>query len=202
MSRIHGKYIIRRRNDQKHYQSIQSYTENLKEDFHGLCGYCGKDMNIIPCPAEKDHLIPESLAEEYGKNELITDYYNLVYACKTCNQKKKKQWPFNHINFINDGNTGYVDPATDEYDNHLEFDSNGKIIAKTSIGQYMYNVFDFKNRLTEVWFRISQIQEQLSEVDSKIQKNNDDTELLKKYWKLKHIVEILLETLKKKKESC
>lgn len=201
MNRIHGVVIIRRRTDQKHYNSIQSYTNSLKEDFHNICGYCGKDMNIISCPAEKDHLIPESLALTYNKPELITDYNNLVYACRTCNQRKKNKWPFNNIDQINDGNTGYADPASDDYDNHLEFDNDGKIIAKTSIGYYMSSVFDFEKRLTEIWFSLSQLFEQVEHIKLLINQNDQDSELYKKYFQLSSDIEKFKKELKRQKEA-
>ena len=39
--RVHGKYIIKRRTglDQREYKK---YEPELREDFHHLCGYCGK----------------------------------------------------------------------------------------------------------------------------------------------------------------
>lgn len=201
MNRIHGNKIIKRRENQKHYASIQSYTESLKQDFYGICGYCGKNMNKIHCPAEKDHLIPESLAKKYGKPSLITDYNNLVYACRTCNQRKKAKWPFNHINYLNDGKKGYSDPASKDYDKHLEFNNDGKIIAKTSVGKYMFEIFDFENRYTESWFFISKMWEQVEEIDLKIEKRNDDLTLYKKYRELRKQIDQLAELLNKQKES-
>ena len=61
MYRVHGDKVIRRTNYRKE-NDIQKYTKILKEDFGNMCGYCGKDFNIIKCPYQKDHLIPEDIA--------------------------------------------------------------------------------------------------------------------------------------------
>lgn len=58
MYRVHGDKIIRRRTNYRKANDIQRYTKILREDFGNMCGYCGKDFNIINCPYQKDHLIP------------------------------------------------------------------------------------------------------------------------------------------------
>lgn len=97
---------------------------------------------------EIDHLIPKKYAKEKEN-----DYNNLVYSCYVCNRKKSDKWPSgdSEVQFI-DGK-GIVDPASDEYDNHLERSENGEIIGKTDVGVYMANeVFKFNERpIREVW---------------------------------------------------
>lgn len=56
MYRVHGDKVIRRRTNYRKENDIQKYTKILKEDFGNMCGYCGKDFNIIKCPYQKDHL--------------------------------------------------------------------------------------------------------------------------------------------------
>lgn len=80
MYRVHGDKVIRRRTNYREENDIQKYTKILKEDFGNMCGYCGKDFNIIKCPYQKDHLIPEDIAKKVGRLDLLTDYNNLVYS--------------------------------------------------------------------------------------------------------------------------
>lgn len=47
MYRVHGDKVIRRRTNYREENDIQKYTKILKEDFGNMCGYCGKDFNII-----------------------------------------------------------------------------------------------------------------------------------------------------------
>lgn len=74
MYRVHGDKIIRRRTNYRKANDIQRYTKILREDFGNMCGYCGKDFNIINCPYQKDHLIPEDIAKKVGRLDLLTDY--------------------------------------------------------------------------------------------------------------------------------
>ena len=88
MYRVHGDKVIRRRTNYRKENDIQKYTKILKEDFGNMCGYCGKDFNIIKCPYQKDHLIPGDIAKKVGRLDLLTDYNNLVYSCRVCNRNK------------------------------------------------------------------------------------------------------------------
>ena len=53
MYRVHGDKIIKRRTNYRKENDIQKYTKILKEDFGNMCGYCGKDFNIIKLEIEK-----------------------------------------------------------------------------------------------------------------------------------------------------
>ena len=113
-----------------------------------MCGYCGKKEKITTKGFEIDHLVPETIAPER-----ITDYYNLVYSCFTCNRKKSKKWPTKDKSVMNDGKVGFVDPATEEFDTHLSRSADGSIEGLTDIGQYMCStVFKFGIRpMKELW---------------------------------------------------
>ena len=63
------------------------YLPELREDFHYMCGYCGKTEKITKNAFEIDHFIPRKYAED-RKN----DYNNLVYSCYVCNRKKSSKW--------------------------------------------------------------------------------------------------------------
>jgi len=165
MYNIHGDKIIRRRKNHPQYITVESYSKILKEDFHNMCGYCGKDFDIIPCEKQKDHLIPKEEAKKHNREELITDYKNLVYSCRVCNRNKWDRWPLNTIDKLNDGTVGYVDPASSEYNKHLKRNLNGEIVACTEVGEYMYGIFNFKNRLTEVWWKMGLIKKNIEEID-------------------------------------
>lgn len=200
MYRVHGDKIIRRRTEYTRQNDIQKYTKILKEDFENMCGYCGKDFNIIKCPYQKDHLIPEYIAKKAGRLDLLTDYNNLVYSCRVCNRNKWHNWPFDNVNQTHDDHVGFVDPAAEEYDKHLERDDSGRIVPKTSVGEYMCEKFNFSNRLTEVWWKLSVISKEITEIDGLLEKEKT-IEGLSQYWELHRQFDNFLEKLKEENES-
>lgn len=196
MYRVHGDKIIRRRTNYRRENDIQKYTKILKEDFGNMCGYCGKDFNIIKCPYQKDHLIPEYIAKKVGRLDLLTDYNNLVYSCRVCNRNKWKKWPFDNVDKIHDDRVGFVDPATDEFDEHLMRDETGRIVPKTQVGDYMYKIFNFSNRLTDVWWKLSVISK---EIDSILEKE-ETVDGLKQYRRLHKQFDSFMENLEEANE--
>lgn len=76
----------------------------------------------------------------------------LVYSCCVCNRKKSSKWPSEDgkIQFLDE--KGFVDPAVEEYDKHMERREDGTIYGKTKKGQYMEEALEFSLRpLKEVW---------------------------------------------------
>jgi uncharacterized protein (TIGR02646 family) len=146
--RVHGEVKITRRDGIASQVNYQKYQNELCEDFHHICGYCGKKEIITTKGFEIDHFVPETIAPERE-----TDYYNLVYSCFTCNRKKSKKWPTKDKSVMNDGKVGFVDPATEEFDLHLHRKPDGSIEGLTDIGRYMCGtVFKFGMRpIRELW---------------------------------------------------
>lgn len=199
MLRVHGDKIIRRRTNYTKQNNIQEYSRILKEDFHNMCGYCGKDFALIPCPSQKDHLIPQDEAKKRGRNDLLTSYENLVFACRVCNRKKWNHWPLDTIEQLNDGEKGFVDPASEEFDQHLGRNEKGELISLSKVGEYMYSIFDFGNRLTDIWWKVIQIVKLMKEIDQMIEKD-ESLESYRKYRILHKEYEHFVYLLKEKKE--
>jgi 5-methylcytosine-specific restriction endonuclease McrA len=197
---VHGDKVIRRRTGYKKQKDIQKYTNILKEDFQNMCGYCGKDLNIIKCPYQKDHLIPEKIAKAVGRYDLLTDYNNLVYSCRVCNRNKWDNWPFDNVDKTHDDKVGFVDPASKEYDEHLMRDEVGRIVPKTQVGSYMCEVLNFSNRLTDIWWKISAIYKEIIEIDGMLEKEKN-IDGLTQYWMLHRQFDNFLGNLKKENES-
>ena len=150
--RVHGKYIIKRRTglDQREYKK---YEPELREDFHHLCGYCGKSEAVTKKGFEIDHFVPQTLSDN-----LTDSYENLVYSCFTCNRKKSSKWPTEDISLPHNGRVGFCDPATDEFDTHLQRDETGRIISCSPVGEYMLKkAFHFDKRPTDVIWKAMQI---------------------------------------------
>lgn len=147
MLRVHGEKIVKRRLSIKEYKDFHRYRPYLKEDFLGICGYCGKDSSIIKEQFEIDHFVPQDID---GSREC--DYKNLVFSCKKCNRAKWNKWPTNDPNKSNDGKEGFVDPASEEYDTHMKRDKDGNIYGDTDVGIYMCKELNFDIRpISSVW---------------------------------------------------
>ena len=157
--RVHGREIIRRRTGLQE-KSYSLYEPELREDFHHLCGYCGKSEDVTKKGFEIDHFVPQKKAAN-----LVNCYDNLVYCCFTCNRKKGSKWPTDDTTIANDGNVGFCDPATEEYDKHLMRDEAGRIVSCSAVGDYMLTkAFQFNKRPTDtVWkaMRIIELKKQL-----------------------------------------
>lgn len=53
-----------------------------------------------------------------------------VLACPKCNLVKSGKWPTEDKNIMHDEEKGFIDPATEEYDKHIERTEEGFIQGK------------------------------------------------------------------------
>ena len=163
--RVHGDRIIRRRSGITKLKKYSEARKILAEDFKNICGYCGKDSHIMHERFHVDHFVPVSLNPEREN-----DYYNLVWACPKCNLIKSNKWPTENKEIANDGNKGFVDPATEEYDKHIERNEQGYICGKTLLGRNICENLNFHIRRTDLYWKIHslyKIQEKLEELFDK-----------------------------------
>lgn len=139
--RVHGMFKIKRR--KLDITDWRAHKPELSEDFFGICGYCGKHFKATLCDSQIEHFIPKKKYPEYENQ-----YSNLILACKVCNNKKRDDWPSKDSlkNITDDSKKGYVDPASDEFDYHLERLSDGNIVGKSEVGKYMAKRFGFSYR--------------------------------------------------------
>ena len=160
--RVHGRHIIERRTGLEQ-RSYAKYEPELREDFYHMCGYCGKSEAVTKKGFEIDHFVPQTLAKD------LTDCYdNLVYSCFTCNRKKGAKWPTENPALAHNGTIGFCDPATEEFDSHLQRDIDGKIISCSAVGEYMLKkAFQFDKRPTEMVWKAMQIIEMKQELRSR-----------------------------------
>ena len=150
--RVHGDKVIRRRPGIPQLKRYEDAKNLLQEDFSGICGYCGKDSRKMYQRFQIDHFVPKSLAPDRE-----TDYYNLVLACAKCNQIKSNQWPTQDVRLPHDGEKGFVDPATEEFDQHLARDESGYIVGLTPLGENICRRMHFDIRRTDLFWKIGQL---------------------------------------------
>lgn len=173
-TRVHDDVTILRRNLQKSFANAKPF---LVEDFHDMCGYCGKHFNEIGAQSQVDHFIP---AKKYP--QLANEYSNFVLCCRVCNRKKWDDWPSGSVEscVTADGLKGYVDPCSEEFDHHLVRNSDGDIIGLTDVGKYMVSKLSFDTRPIKEVFKVHKLCNIIKKL--KLKRDNDS-----------HLADLLLE---------
>lgn len=192
--RVHGEKVISRRKNIETCSDYHDYLPELREDFQHMCGYCGKIEAITKNVFEIDHFIPKKYAKEKEN-----DYNNLVYSCYVCNRKKSDKWPSkdSKIQFVD--SKGIVDPASDDYDSHVERRENGEIYGKSEVGKYMVEeVFKFNLRpIREVW-QLMKLIEKKKQLREKIKANMEKN--IQEYLEMDEMLDVLEDILFENKE--
>lgn len=137
------------------------YRSQLRTDFNQRCGYCDDRDAPRATSFEIDHFVPKKVD---GSRE--TDYTNLVYACRSCNNAKRAKWPTGDKNVANDGTRGWIDPCTEEYDNQFERLSDGRIHPLTQIGTWMYDNLKLWKKQHEILWNCERLEKNINRLYS------------------------------------
>ncbi|MDV3719762.1 HNH endonuclease [Elizabethkingia anophelis] len=166
----------------KYVSKYTQHRDDLKIDFKDRCGYCNDIYIWRFASFEIDHFIPR---KKDKKNFLTikteTDYSNLVYACRSCNNSKSNKWPTNDQSIPHRNDQGFVDPCEDDYNNHFTRLDNGQIKPTTNLGEWIYNNLKFHKPQHEVIWNIEQLDGLIKE--SKLLLNNISDDSLAKVTK-------------------
>jgi hypothetical protein len=134
--------------------NYHDYREQLRLDFWFSCGYCSiTEIEAWGISFEIDHYYPR-----VTHPELISDYENLMYSCKTCNQYKGDYYP-NEREF--EAGNVILRPDRDDPRDHIELE-NEKLLAKTPTGEFniemlylnrkqLQTIRELRKRLFEVY---------------------------------------------------
>ena len=136
MKRIHTIPPKRSIITQKFNYKDKKIKQQLAQDFHMSCGYCGDSHYFVGGinNFHIDHFAPKSLFKELENN-----YQNLVYSCPYCNCSKSNKWVGHTAEEAIIGNKGFIDPCDAIYSEHLYREEDGSIMYKTDLGKYIYN---------------------------------------------------------------
>ena len=153
------KTIPTRSGNVAHQDDYKAYRNQLATDFNHRCGYC--DDRDVPRAAsfEIDHFVPQKVDKSR-----ITDYSNLVYACKSCNNAKRAKWPTGDKTKPNDGKVGWVDPCSNIYDNQFERGIDGKIYPTSELGQWMHDNLKLWKKQHEILWNCEQLEENIDKL--------------------------------------
>jgi hypothetical protein len=110
------------------------YKPQLRIDFEQCCGYCG-DSDRFYGGLHGYHV--EHFAPKSKFPHLETAYPNLIYGCPYCNRGKSNKWIGDDAAVPHNGAEGFVDPCSEEFDDHLDRDGNGNFVALSPVGEFM-----------------------------------------------------------------
>lgn len=138
------------------------HREDLKIDFQNRCGYCNDIDTWRYVWFEIDHFVPQ----HHLKTISTTDYSNLVYSCRSCNNAKRAKWPTGVENKHNFENKGFIDPCNDDYKNQFERQTTGRIIPKTDLGNWMYYAMKLYKPQHEIIWTIDLLDKLIDEIQT------------------------------------
>lgn len=158
----------------------RDHRANLKTDFISRCGYCNSIDNWKTTYFEIDHFIPAKILTI----KTTTDYSNLVYSCRSCNNAKRKKWPTNDENVPNRNNEGFIDPCDTTYKDQFYRDPKGKIMYNTPLGAWMHLELNLFKPQHQIIWNIEEVEKMIEESEALIKKINNpvlETRLLNLY---------------------
>ena len=154
--------------------NYRDYRDSLRADFNNRCGYC----NDLDAPRKEyfeiDHLVPQKIMVKKKNN----DYQNLVYACHSCNNAKRKKWPSGDENVPIVRDEGWIDPCSEEYDKQFSRDDKGNIIPLTPIGKWMFDNLKLYKPQHSILWNLEQIKLMKKRLNEKIPENKDNAPFL------------------------
>lgn len=192
-------FTPKRQNITRKVADYKNHRSDLKNDFKERCGYCNDIYVWRFASFEIDHFIPRKKDKKpFLTIKSETDYTNLVYACKSCNNSKSNKWPTNDENLHNQDDIGFIDPCDENY--NLQFDrlDNGQIKAITSLGSWMFKELKLYKPQHEFIWNLEELKKVIDESESILSSTTEETLsnklkeiLLDLYRKYKHYTESL-----------
>lgn len=157
----------KRRTITKVVNSHSDHRTDLRLDFFERCGYCNAIDSWKVTYYEIDHFIPKKRNKQpFLTIKSNTDYSNLVYACRSCNNSKRNKWPTNDQNVPNLNNEGFIDPCDDAYNTHFERSSKGQIRYSTDLGKWIHNALNFGKPQHEILWNLEELRKMIDEIES------------------------------------
>lgn len=134
------------------------HRDDLVFDFKARCGYCNSIHSYRNNSYEIDHFIPRIRNKKpFLTIKSETDYSNLVYACKSCNNAKRNKWATNDETVAIENDKGFVDPCDLVYDSQFERLNTGEIKPLTNLGSWMYKELKLYKPQHEIIYQIEQL---------------------------------------------
>lgn len=164
-----------RRTNVENSKDISKYKNLLRQDFNERCGYCGDHEFFRDSFYEIDHFVPK----KYLKTISETEYSNLVYSCRACNNFKRAKWPTQDENIHNNGKEGFIDPCNSEYTEQFKRINDGSIYPVTDLGSWMWSALNLGNPIHRIKWKLEQVRCKIMMLRDLVDTNSvDDLKLI------------------------
>jgi uncharacterized protein (TIGR02646 family) len=167
----------KRRSEPKTVTKYSDSKPELCEDFNHRCGYCDDHVYFKTTFYEVDHFVPKGVLVRISE----TDYSNLVYSCRSCNNAKRQKWPTGDETKHNDGVKGFIDPCSDEYAKQFSRSNKGDIVPETKLGKWMWNAMRLYNPSHRIIWSLEQLRCRIEEMEALDADNRKILELYRMY---------------------
>lgn len=147
------------------------HREELKKDFKCRCGYCNDVDTWRTVSFEIDHFVPQKYLNTISE----TDYSNLVYACRSCNNSKRANWPTENELTHHKNDEGFIDPCNDDYNKQFARNHNGRIIHQTQLGKWMYYKLKLHKPQHEIIWRIEELDNLIEDCEAQLDNMDNDS---------------------------
>lgn len=161
------------RSSPTHKKNYKSYKDDLKKDFQNRCAYCNTCDSIIQAPFEIDHFIPAKICRENSREDLLTDYKNLVYSCKKCNNAKGAQFK-GDLSKEKPTNELFYDPVEIDYNSVFFRNEFGIICSDDEKGRKQIIHLKLYRLLYSLGWICEQTKNLISKLDIVIESSEDE----------------------------
>ena len=173
MTRLRFKKHRIERTCTKEYKDYHRYKESLQKDFGGHCAYCNLNEEwVAPLPFEVDHFIPRAYFEAAGRDDLDTDYLNLIFSCPRCNRLKGNRFegdiPEHEIS-----NPYFYNPAETDYNTIFYRDEKGRIHSDDELGERMIRMLRLYRPSKQVAWLLDELKEVLDRIKDRLSRETD-----------------------------
>ena len=163
-----------RRENIKFHNNYKNYRPFLKEDFQNKCWYCNDRAFQFRENFQIDHFIPQKPPRNVtnlGTRTVNNDYSNLVFSCPLCNNAKSNKRPTWRIDLPHDGERGFIDPTSIEYENLFLRDPHWNIIPNNNyqhnrIAQYIYEELRLWLPIHSYYWKLNILDETITRLES------------------------------------
>ena len=163
----------------KEFKHFRTYAKYLQKDFHNRCCYCNMSDELLTVSYHVEHFIPRK-AFEGVRDELDTDYNNLMWACPKCNLSKGNKYKGDLLNSDKIENKFFYNPVETDYNTIFYRNEFGGIASDDPKGKEMIRLlklYRLVHNLAWLLERFENLTIQLSE-KIKQEKNPEKAKIL------------------------
>lgn len=181
MTRLKFKKHRIERTCTKKYSDYHRYKPSLQKDFGGHCAYCNLNEEwVAPLPFEVDHFIPRGSFEAAGRDDLDTDYRNLMLSCPRCNRLKGNRFA-GDIPDYEIYNPYFYNPVETDYNMIFYRDEKGRIHSDDELGQQMIEMLRLYRPSRQMAWLLDELRGVLERIEERLSRetNPKRVEILK-----------------------